>query len=105
MDTDYENFAYVYSGAKKGCICGGYQYVWILTRKPLTKDSDEQKQVYERAKEFCNKNLEDFDFDEEMRYTLQGDDTPGAVYFNDEQQLKPPKELIGKEVTPFSRDK
>ena len=71
MDTDYDTYAYIYSGSPGGWFgIGRYQLCWVLTRKPLSKDSEELKDIHDRAKNFLEAEIPGFNFDEAMRHTL-----------------------------------
>jgi len=74
VDTDYDNYAVIYScrtllfGRVKN------EYVWVLTREgldPITTE-DKFKKYSQKAKDVLKMNAPDFDFDAKMRRTLQG---------------------------------
>ena len=55
-----------------------YELAWVLTRKPLdrnnSEDASEINRIYTIAKDLLNSNVPDFDFDQIMRPTIQGND-------------------------------
>lgn len=55
-----------------------YELAWVLTRKPLdrnnSEDANEINRIYTIAKDLLNSNVPDFDFDQIMRPTIQGND-------------------------------
>ena len=55
-----------------------YELAWVLTRQPLdrnnSEDANEINRIYTIAKDLLNSNVPDFDFDQIMRPTIQGND-------------------------------
>lgn len=55
-----------------------YELAWVLTKKPLdrnnSEDANEINRIYTIAKDLLNSNVPDFDFDQIMRPTIQGND-------------------------------
>ena len=58
--TDYTSFAIVYSGSPPGCLFRGYELVWVLSRKPLTKGSTEHLDLYEKVRKICEEGIPNF---------------------------------------------
>ena len=54
-----------------------------MTRKPLSVNSDEYKEIEKQAKAFLESHIEGFDFDREMMRTTQGEEDlgPSLNYF------------------------
>ena len=73
LDTDYTSYAYVYG--KSDGILGfmKFEYVWVLTRKPILQGTVEQQQVRDRAKEFLERAVPGWSWDT-MRPCLQSTD-------------------------------
>ena len=76
LATDYDTFAVVHS-------CFTYffgtiksEHLWLLTRKPLRHNKDEDAQeidlMTQLVKAEVAKNMPDFDFDKHMHKTYQG---------------------------------
>ena len=70
LHTDYISYSLVYSN----------EYVWVLTREPLTQDSPNRAEIIEKARRKCAEKLPDFNFEAQMRDTLQGADLPNINY-------------------------
>ena len=66
LETDYENYAYVMSKSDSMIAALRHTWIWVLTRKPLSVDSDEYKEVEAKAKAFIEERIPNFKFDDEM---------------------------------------
>ena len=55
-----------------------YELAWVLTRQPLDRSNpdhaSEIDRIYSIAKDLLNTNVPNFDFDQIMRPTIQGND-------------------------------
>ena len=73
LETDYDSYAVVYScrtvlfGKVKN------EYVWILTREAMDPAATEGefKRINQIAKDVIKKNAPDYDFDGQLRRTMQ----------------------------------
>ena len=80
LETDYENYAYVLSKATSMIPALRHEWVWVLTRKPLSVSSDEFKEVEANAKAFLEARIPNFKFDETtMKQTLQTEADLGPI--------------------------
>ena len=93
LDTDYETFAIVYSGSQGNFLgCGRYSLCWVLTREPLQKDDPKLKEIHDKCRAHLEEHVPDFNWDKEMRHTLQGkEDVPTVDYddFEGATEIKP----------------
>ena len=78
MQTDYDTFSVIYSCQNDVVDIVKYELAWVLTRQPLDRsnpaDAAEIQRIYSLAKDLLNKNVPNFDFDQIMRPTIQGND-------------------------------
>ena len=64
LDTDYKTYSIIYSETKDSDQ--KQTHIWVLTRAPLDKDSEEVLRIKEIAKQVLSGRINEFDFDEEM---------------------------------------
>ena len=91
LDTDYDKYTIVYSKFD-GILFGlfSFEYAWVLSREPHTKNSEGRKEIYQKAKRVLETAVQGFNFDSSMYSVLQGSDLPNIVY--DDKDA--PKEML-----------
>ena len=73
LSTDYDSYAVVYSCTDT--LAGSislFEFAWVLTREPLTKEMPEFERIDKLAREVFEEQLPAFDFENRMKITQQG---------------------------------
>lgn len=74
LETDYSNYAIVYSCRTFFFGKAKNEYAWILTREPLDPLANTTKfnEITQKARDVLARNVPGFDFDGVMKRTIQG---------------------------------